>query len=71
RLFRDLWRPDLKRLAEIWRLGLPIGMAQAFETSIFYASATMMGLLGATALAAHAIVAQIGGATFMAAIGLS
>ncbi|MFX5555015.1 hypothetical protein ABTE11_22305, partial [Acinetobacter baumannii] len=28
RLFRDLWRPDLKRLAEIWRLGLPIGMAQ-------------------------------------------
>ncbi|WP_275430345.1 MATE family efflux transporter, partial [Serratia marcescens] len=29
------------------------------------------GLLGATALAAHAIVAQIGGATFMAAIGLS
>ncbi|MGL4287503.1 MAG: MATE family efflux transporter [Phreatobacter sp.] len=71
RLFRDLWRPDLKRLAEIWRLGLPIGMAQAFETSIFYASAMMMGLLGATALAAHAIVAQIGGATFMAAIGLS
>ncbi|QCI67129.1 MATE family efflux transporter [Phreatobacter stygius] len=71
RLFQGLWRPDLKRLAEIWRLGLPIGMAQAFETSIFYASAMMMGLLGATALAAHAIVAQIGGATFMAAIGLS
>lgn len=71
RLFGDLWRPDLQRLAEIWRLGLPIGLTQAFETSIFYASAMMMGLIGATALAAHAIVAQIGGFTFMAAIGLS
>jgi multidrug resistance protein, MATE family len=71
RLFDGVWRPDPKRLAEIWRLGLPIGLAQAFETSIFYAAAMMMGVLGATALAAHAIVAQIGSITFMAAIGLS
>jgi multidrug resistance protein, MATE family len=71
RLFHRIWRADRSRLIAIWRLGLPIGIAQAFETSIFYAAAMIMGILGATALAAHAIVSQITSAAFMMAIGFS
>jgi hypothetical protein len=33
-LFGNWWRPDWKRLRELWRLGVPIGATFAFEVTI-------------------------------------
>ncbi len=71
RLFSGGLALDRARLAEFWRLGLPMGLTTAFETSIFYAAANMMGWLGAASLAAHAIVMQIVSLAFMVPIGIA
>ncbi|BAT59237.1 multidrug resistance protein NorM [Variibacter gotjawalensis] len=71
RLFGRWWRPDWPRLAELWRLGLPIGVTMAFEITIFNAAVFMMGRIGVTEAAAHAIAIQIAAATFMVPMGLS
>jgi len=46
-------------MTAFWRLGLPMGITQVLDSSIFYAASNMMGWLGADALAAHAINLQI------------
>ncbi|MHB2167711.1 MATE family efflux transporter [Alsobacter sp. R-9] len=69
RLFGRFWRPDWARLAQFWRLGLPIGATLFFEVSIFNAAVFLMGLIGSTALAAHAIAIQIASLTFMVPMG--
>ena len=71
RLFGGGIAIDRQRLGEFWRLGLPMGLTTAFETSIFYAAANMMGWLGAASLAAHAIVMQIVSLAFMVPIGIA
>lgn len=69
-LFGRFWVPDWPRYRAFWRLGLPIGVTVAFEVLIFSAAAFMMGLLGATSLAAHAIAIQIASLTFMVPLGI-
>jgi MATE family multidrug resistance protein len=69
-LFRSLWRPYADSLAQIWRLGLPIGATIAAEISVFSFSALLMGLIGPDAIEAHAIVIQIAAAAFMVPLGL-
>jgi MATE family multidrug resistance protein len=71
RFFGRFWRPDWHRFAHLWRLGLPIGVALAFEVSVFNAAAYLMGIIGADSLAAHAIAIQIATLTFMVPLGLS
>jgi MATE family multidrug resistance protein len=68
-LFAGVWQSEARRLGAFWRLGLPMGLTTAFETSIFYAAANMMGWLGPASLAAHAIVIQIVSLAFMVPIG--
>lgn len=68
-LFGHLFDLDFNRLRQLWRLGLPIGATMAFETTIFYAAVVMMGLIGQTALAAHAIAMQIASIGFMVPLG--
>ncbi|MFC6687048.1 MATE family efflux transporter [Jhaorihella thermophila] len=70
-LFRRLWRPDGEMLARVFRLGLPIGLTSLSETSLFTASALMMGWLGTIPLAAHGIAVQLASTTFMVHLGLS
>ncbi|MBA4254403.1 MAG: MATE family efflux transporter [Polaromonas sp.] len=53
------------RLKAMVKLGLPIGLTFAFETSIFYAAVMMMGLIGPHELAAHAVAVQIASMSFM------
>ena len=43
---RHLLQPDWQRLAAFWKLGLPIGVATAFEVTIFNAAAFLIGWLG-------------------------
>jgi MATE family multidrug resistance protein len=71
RLFGRFWRADWPRLLEVVRLGLPIAITIAFETTIFSASVLMMGLIGTTAVAAHAVVLQIGTLGYMVPTGIA
>jgi MATE family, multidrug efflux pump len=71
RLFSGVWRIDWRNLLQLWRLGTPIGAMITFEITIFAASVILMGLIGAAALAAHAVVFQIGSMAFMVPLGLS
>lgn len=65
------WRADWARYRDIWRLGLPIGMTLAFEVLVFNAAVLLMGLFGASALAAHSIALQIAAISFMIPLGFS
>ena len=69
RLFGRFWRSDWPRLLDLWRLGLPMALTFTFETTIFYAAVLMMGIIGPTALAAHAIAMQIASLSFMVPLG--
>lgn len=71
RFFGRFWRPDWPRFREIWRLGLPIGGALAFEVTIFNAAAFLMGLINAESLAAYAVAIQFAALTFMVPLGLN
>ncbi|CUW43044.1 multidrug resistance protein NorM, putative [Brucella vulpis] len=68
-LFGRFWRPDWPRLIELWRIGLPMALTFVFETSIFYAAVVMMGRIGPTAMAAHAVAIQIASLSFMVPLG--
>lgn len=71
RLFGRFWRPDWQRYREIWRIGTPIAVTLALEVTVFNAAVFLMGLIGADALAAHAIAIQVASLTFMVPLGLS
>ena len=69
RLFGRFWRADWPRYFELMRLGLPIAAILSFEVTIFNAAAFLMGLIGASSLAAHAIAIQIASISFMVPLG--
>lgn len=70
RLFGRFWRADWERLRAIWRIGLPIAIMLTLEVTIFNAAVFLMGLIGADALAAHAVAIQIASFAFMVPLGL-
>jgi MATE family multidrug resistance protein len=70
-LFGNWWRADWPRFVKLWRLGLPIGAALAFEITVFNAAVFLMGQFGTDALAAHTIAIQIASVSFMVPMGLS
>jgi multidrug resistance protein, MATE family len=71
RLFQRFWRPDWPAMAQVWRLGLPIGLTGLAEGGLFQASAIMMGWIGTVELAAHGIALEVAALTFMLHVGLS
>ncbi|TCP44080.1 MATE family efflux transporter [Rhodovulum marinum] len=70
-LFARFWRPDAEALAQVVRLGWPIGVTNLSEVGLFAASSVMMGWLGTVPLAAHGIALQIASAVSMVYLGLS
>ena len=70
-LFGRFWRPDWQRFRQLFRLGLPIGLAMGFEGAVFSAAAYLMGLIGAASVAAHQVALQIAATTFMVPLGLA
>ncbi len=58
-------RPDPGRIAEILRLGVPMGGSMVAESALFSAAGLMMGTLGATIVAAHQIALNYASFTFM------
>ncbi len=71
RLLHKIWRIERHRIADILRLGLPIGCTELAETGMFVVITLMMGLLGTNALAANAVAGQYCAIAFAIAIGLS
>lgn len=69
-IFGRFWRPDWPRFVALLKLGLPIALILTFEVSVFNAAAFLMGLIGTTALAAHAIAIQLASITFMVPMGI-
>ncbi|WP_460449129.1 MATE family efflux transporter [Alsobacter sp. SYSU BS001988] len=70
RLFGRVWRADWPRFRAFWRVGLPIGATLVFEVSIFNGAVFLMGIIGPTSLAAHAVAIQIASLTFMIPLGI-
>ncbi len=70
RLFRRFTRPVRARLAEVFRLGMPIGMTMIFEAMMFNCMTLVMGRFGTASLAAHQIALNFASITFMVPLGL-
>jgi len=65
RIFAGPARPEPARIAEILRLGVPMGGSMVAESALFSAAGLMMGTLGATIVAAHQIALNYASFTFM------
>lgn len=65
-----IWRPDWPRFIELFRIGLPSGLALVAEHGLFLASTLLIGLFGTNQLAAHGIAIECIGLTYMVAYGI-
>ncbi len=70
-ILKNFYRPDWEMFARVFKLGMPIGLTNLSEVSLFAASAMMMGWLGTIPLAAHGVAMTLAGLTFMVHLGLS
>lgn len=70
RMFRHFLKPHWRHLAEVFHLGMPIGLTMMFEGVLFNASLLLMGMFGKAAVAAHQISLNPASLTFMVPLGL-
>jgi multidrug resistance protein, MATE family len=70
-LLRAALTPRRGDMADILRLGLPIGGIRGIEAGLFLAAGVIMGLLGPAALGAHQLVINCASISFMVPLGLS
>jgi MATE family multidrug resistance protein len=70
RILHRLQHPHWKNFAELFRLGLPIGITMVFEVALFNGAALVMGTFGLASLAAHQIAITIPSLTFMIPLGI-
>ena len=63
-------RPDWAKFAEVFRLGVPMGISMIFEAMLFNSATLLMGTFGAASVAAHLIALNIGSVTFMVPLGI-
>lgn len=71
RLFGNWWRTEWSRFRELVRIGVPIAVTLTFEGGLFSAAAFLVGLIGVTEVAAHAIALQIAAVAFQVPFGIS
>lgn len=70
-LFARLEPPRWKPIAELARVGLPIGVAIFVEASLFAVAALVIGSLGTLAVAGHQVALNFVAVTFMVPLGIS
>lgn len=70
RILKRWWRPRWAALAELFRLGIPIGVTMLFEAMLFNSMTLLVGTFGAAALAGHQIALNVASFTFMIPLGL-
>ena len=71
RILRRFNRPDWDKLAEVFRLGMPIGLTTIFEAMLFNSATLVMGTFGTASVAAHQISLLIPSFTFMVPLGIA
>jgi MATE family multidrug resistance protein len=71
RIFRRFHRPDWPKFAELFRLGMPIGMTMMFEAALFNAATLVMGTFGTVTVAAHQVAINVPSITFMVPLGVA
>ncbi|MGC9954606.1 MAG: MATE family efflux transporter [Rhizomicrobium sp.] len=71
RIFRRFARPDWGKFAELFRLGMPIGLTMIFEASLFNTATLLMGTFGTASVAAHQIALNVASITFMVPLGVA
>ena len=62
---------DGPMMAEVLKIGVPVGLTIGFEIGMFSAAAFAMGRFGVDELAAHQIVLQTASVTFMIPLGIA
>jgi MATE family multidrug resistance protein len=70
RILHRFGRTSWRKLAEVFRLGMPIGLTMMAEAMMFNSMTLVMGTFGATALAAHQIALNVASITFMEPLGI-
>ncbi len=70
RILHRLQHADWTCFAELFRLGLPIGITMLFEVALFNGAALVIGTFGLASLAAHQIAITIPSLTFMVPLGI-
>lgn len=70
RILRRFWRVVWHELAEVFRLGMPIGLTTIFEAMLFNSATLIMGTFGTASLAAHQIAINVPSITFMVPLGI-
>lgn len=65
------WRADRKRVGEVARLGAPIALTWTFEGGLFGGAALLMGLIGATEVAAHAVALNVAALVYQIPFGIA
>ena len=71
RLFGRWWRAEWSRFAEMLRIGVPIALTVTLEAGLFGGAALLMGLIGVTEVAAHAIALNIASLAFQVPLGVA
>jgi len=69
-ILHRLWHPVWRCFAELFHLGVPIGLTMLFEVALFNAATLAMGIFGVATLAAHQIAITIPSLTFMIPLGI-
>lgn len=70
-VFAGSFRPDLRIITELFKLGLPIGLTVTFEVGVFSATAFVMGYFGDIFLSSHQIAIQSASMAFMVPLGIA
>lgn len=68
---RGGWRGTGALQGRLWRLGLPLAVAQGLETGAFQGLTVMSGWLGAAALAAHQAAVNLNALIYMLTLGIA
>ena len=71
RLWGRWWVAEWSRFREIVRLGTPIMLTWLFEGALFGGAALLMGLIGVTEVAAHAVALNIAAVAFQVPFGVA
>lgn len=71
RLFGRWWRTEWPRMIDILRLGIPIALTVTMEGALFGGASILMGLIGVTEVAAHAVALNIAALAFQVPLGVA
>lgn len=63
--------PDLRVIAGLLRVGVPVALSQLLESSLFTSAALVIGGFGEAAAAGHQIAISVSGVSFMVPLGVA